>query len=83
MKRHLNALALTAAAILVAPVGEARDYFGQAEPGERPELFAPGVVNRDTIEINGVFAPDGERFYFARMIDGVFSIFESRRRDGG
>jgi hypothetical protein len=34
-------------------------------------------VNTDAIEINGVFSPDGRTFFFARQIDGVFSIFRS------
>ncbi len=52
-------------------------YLGQPVPGLTPVLFAPGVVNTDDIEINGVFTPDGRTFFFARQIDGVFTIFRS------
>ncbi len=56
---------------------ELAPYLGQSVPGHTPELFAPGIVNTDAIEINGVFAPDGRAFFFARQIDGVFTILRS------
>lgn len=52
-------------------------YFGQPVPGVVPELFAPGVVNTDGIEFNGVFAPDGREFFFARHLAGVDTMFHS------
>jgi Tol biopolymer transport system component len=52
-------------------------YLGQPAPGSTPEQFAPGIVNTDAIEINGVFAPDGRTFFFARQLEDVFTIFRS------
>ena len=52
-------------------------YLGQSPPGSTPERFAPGIVNTDAIEINGVFSPDGRTFFFARQIDGVFTILRA------
>ena len=43
-------------------------YLGQQPPGETPEPFAPGIVNTDAIELNGVFSPDGREFFFTRVI---------------
>jgi hypothetical protein len=57
------------------PEGTARTtpaYLGQKPPGETPELFAPGIVNTDAIELNGVVSPDGSEFFFTRVIDDVF-----------
>ncbi len=52
-------------------------FLGQSVPGPTPEHFAPGIVNTDAIEINGVFTPDGRTFFFARQIEGVFTILRS------
>jgi hypothetical protein len=59
------------------PAAEFVPYLGQPLPGPVPAQFAPGIVNTDAIEINGVFTPDGRTFFFARQIDGVFTIFRS------
>ncbi len=37
-------------------------YPGQQPPGETPQPFAPGIVNTDAIELNGVVSPDGGLF---------------------
>ena len=52
-------------------------YFGQPVPGLTPERFAPGVVSTDTIELNGVFTPDGREFFFTRLVDGVDTMHHS------
>jgi len=39
-------------------------YFGQEPPGMTAEIFAPGVISTDRSEINSVFAPDRDEFYF-------------------
>jgi Tol biopolymer transport system component len=58
-------------------------YLGQSVPGPTPELFAPGIVNTDAIEINGVFTPAGRTFFFARQLDGVFAICRSDFQETG
>ncbi len=55
---------------LKAEEGRRAPYLGQTLPGEEPILFAPGMVNTGAVELNGVFSPDGEEFFFTRMIDG-------------
>ncbi len=57
-------------------------YFGQPVPGLTPELFAPGIVNTDAIEFNGVFSPDGREFFFGRHVAGVDTMFHSVYADG-
>jgi hypothetical protein len=52
-------------------------YFGQPVPVLIPELFAPGIVNTDAIEFNGVFSPDGKEFFFGRHVAGVDTMFHS------
>ena len=39
-------------------------YFGQELPGMIAEIFAPGIISTDRSEINSVFAPDRDEFYF-------------------
>ena len=50
-------------------------YLGQAPPGTTPVRFAPGIVSTPAIEINGVFRPDFREFFFARQVNGVFTLF--------
>ena len=56
--------------------------MGQPTPGTTPVKFAPGVVNTDAIELNGVFTPDGREFFFTRLIDGVDTIYRSQFENG-
>ena len=51
------------------PVAEG-PYIGQTLPGLMPELFAPGIVSTDSLEIEGVFAPGMKEFYFTRQVPG-------------
>ena len=38
--------------------------MGQAPPGKTAEVFAPGIISTDAWELEGVFAPGMEEFYF-------------------
>lgn len=50
-------------------------YPCEREPGDVPELFAPGLVSTDRYELNGVFTPGGGEFYFTRReTDGRYTI---------
>lgn len=42
------------------------DYLGQRLPGMIPEIFAPGIVSTDHDEINAVFSPAMDQFFFSR-----------------
>jgi hypothetical protein len=39
-------------------------YLGQEPPGMEARIFAPGIISTDRSEINSVFAPDSDEFYF-------------------
>ena len=39
-------------------------YMGQTPPGLRAEVFAPGIVSTEAWEVEGVFAPGMQEFYF-------------------
>lgn len=39
-------------------------YMGQTPPGNTAEAFAPGVISTDGWELEGVFAPGMNEFYF-------------------
>lgn len=39
-------------------------YMGQKPPGLIPEPFAPGIISKEGWEIEGVFAPGMQEFYF-------------------
>ncbi len=41
-------------------------YLGQTPPSMTPELFAPGIVSTDKDEINAVFSPSLNQFFFSR-----------------
>ena len=56
--------------------------LGVSWPGSTPELFAPGVVNTDSIEINLVFNRDYTELFFSRIVDKLSYIFTCRLIDG-
>ncbi len=58
-------------------------YLGQQPPGETPESFAPGIINTDAIELNGVVSPDGREFFFTRVIDDVFIMHRCQLGEDG
>lgn len=39
-------------------------YMGQSPPGNTAEVFAPGIVSTDSWELEAVFAPGMNEFYF-------------------
>ena len=45
-------------------------YLGQKPPSLKAELFAPGIVSTNELEIEGVFAPNMKEFYHVRQRDG-------------
>ena len=58
-------------------------YLGQKPPGMSPEIFAPGIVSTGLDELNSVFSPDGNEFYFCvRNITNAASIFRMKMEKG-
>lgn len=61
------------------------DYLGQPLPGERPQVFAGGIVSTGLSERDLTMTPDGNEIYFSAQIgrDSNFSaIVVVRRIDG-
>jgi len=73
---------LTTGPFAAAQDASSSPYFGQPVPSLTPERFAHGVVSTDAIELNGVFTPGLTEFFFARMLDGVNTMFHSERVNG-
>lgn len=48
--------------------------LGQEPPAVTPTQIAPGVVNTDAVELNGVFTDNGREFLFTRRVDGEFRM---------
>jgi hypothetical protein len=58
-------------------------YLGQQPPGMRAEMFAPGIISTDRSEINSVFAPDRDEFYFTGWTrETGTKIMVTRQLDG-
>ena len=54
-------------------------YLGQTPPSMTPEIFAPGIVSTEKVELNAVFSKDGKLFYFTRKNDsGLYQILEMK-----
>lgn len=98
MKQYL-ALMLTVGISATATAGDfpklEGPLMGQTPPGKVAEVFAPGVISTDKWELEGVFAPGMQEFYYVtaegferphilgfRMEDGVWQKFTEFRRTG-
>jgi len=57
-------------------------YLGQKPPRMTPEVFAPGIVSTDLNEHGCTVSPDGEEFYFTRILDNIPTIMCTRQVDG-
>jgi hypothetical protein len=43
-------------------------YLGQKPPGMVPEIFAPGIISTEKYELNSIFSPKGDEFFFCILI---------------
>lgn len=57
-------------------------YLGQKPPGERAELFAPGIVSTCMQHSSAYFSPDGKEVYFSRMLPMPHLILYMREEKG-
>lgn len=72
MKRILISITVLAAMMAMsATSGLAKDFpvitgplMGQTPPGTTAEVFAPGLISTDGWEVEGVFAPGMQEFYY-------------------
>ncbi len=60
-------------------------YLGQTSPGEKPDVFAPGIVSlASRLETYPAFSPDGKELYFS-VVNAAWSegkILWSRLKNG-
>ena len=75
MKRVNTKIVLLFSALVMSSTSYSEDdisipdgpYLGQTPPGSIPEVFAPGIVNREeSIDLEGMFGSDMNTFYFTR-----------------
>jgi hypothetical protein len=57
-------------------------YLGQRPPGMTPEIFAPGIISTEKVELNSVFSPDGREFFFTATEGDVDVIYYCKQIDG-
>jgi len=58
-------------------------YLGQTPPGSTPEIFAPGIVNKEgSTDLEGMFGSDMNTFYFVREGDEYAGLVEDSSRYG-
>ena len=50
-------------------------YLGQRPPGRMPEIFAPGLISTERVELNSVFSPDGRYLFFTSTRTGNGDIY--------
>lgn len=55
------------------------EYLGQSPPGLDPIVFAPEIISTGLDELNSVFYPDGNEFYFSIRNPNFSTIFISKR----
>ena len=62
------------------------EYFGQASPGSKPELFAPGIISLPDIfeHSAAIFSPDKNEVYWSGKPNGTryFKIYCMKMVDG-
>lgn len=75
MKSILPSMLLLMSVSMLNNVSQAQDaipipdgpYLGQTPPGSTPEVFAPGIVNREeSTDLEGMFGSGMSTFYFVR-----------------
>ncbi|MTI19449.1 hypothetical protein E1176_00295, partial [Fulvivirga sp. RKSG066] len=70
------------AAALCSCKNNSLTYFDQKPPSTTPILFAPSLVNTDSIELNVVFNYDNTEMFFSRIVDNSFVIHHSELING-
>lgn len=58
-------------------------YFGQKPPGKEAKIFGDGIIcTLENPEMCAAVTADGREFYFNRLHEGNWVIFETREKDG-
>ena len=66
--KHISSVTLIISLTFSQLLSQAKpiDYFGQASPGMKPEIFAPDFISTSAFEFCGTFSPDGQAYFFTR-----------------
>ena len=62
-----------------------KKYLGQKPPGNTPKVFAPGIISTKKNELNSVFSPKGDEFYYSIYTPkpvGQYTIWYSKMIKG-
>ena len=70
-KKHflLSVIGLNLMLLNCKQINSNQPYLDQAPPTAIPKLFAPSIVNTDSIEINTVFNSSFTEVFFTRIIN--------------
>jgi hypothetical protein len=58
-------------------------YFGQSPPGNKPELFAPGIISTGMYELNSVFFPDGKEVIWSVRVTPMKWMMVMMKEENG
>ena len=62
------------------PIGQ---YLNQGQPGTKPEVFAPGLISKDSLyEFGSVFTSDGYEMYYGVDLGHRSEIRSTKYKDG-
>ncbi|MCB0663370.1 MAG: PD40 domain-containing protein [Saprospiraceae bacterium] len=83
-KKHLLSHLIVLPLLLLncKPFAFGQHYLDQHPPTSTPDLFAPSIVNTDSIEINSVFNASFTEMFFTRIINKRFVIHHAEWVDG-
>ena len=83
-KKHilLSVIGLNLILLSCKQTNSNQPYLDQAPPTAIPKLFAPSIVNTDSIEINTVFNTSFTEMFFTRIINKKFVIHHSELVEG-
>jgi len=62
--------------------GISGSYLGQKSSGMKPEIFAPGIISTDALEMCISFVPGGKELYFVRKSGTRRSVFFMKEKNG-
>jgi len=65
-----------------APTATVSKFPAQPEPGDIPQLLAPGIVSTRYKERDAAVSPDGREFYFTMSTGFGYAIVFTKERDG-
>lgn len=58
--------------------------IAQYESREAAKKLAPGIIStEENVELNAVFSPNGQEFYFCRLVDGIYRLFRMDKQPSG